>query len=87
MPVSHEIIAVAAIVLFQALVWADLQHRINSMSALSDKITTLTTSVSNLSTAVTTATENSVTPADLAALDDVTTKLDAITASLTPPAQ
>ena len=87
MPLSHELIGLAVLVLFQALVWSDLQHRkTTAMSQLSDKITALDASVANLAAAVTAATANVATPADLAALDAVTQQLDGITASLTAPA-
>lgn len=56
------------------------------MSALSDKIAALQSTVATLSTDVETALGNAATPADLEALDQVNTDLQAVIARLTPPA-
>ena len=56
------------------------------MSALSDKIAAVTQDVATLSADVATALGNAATPADLQALDQAHTDLQAVIASLTPSA-
>lgn len=56
------------------------------MSALSDKIAAAQASLTTLTGDVATAVDNAATPADLQALDQLKTDLDALIASLTPTA-
>lgn len=73
------LIAAALIILLQV-------RGILAMSTLSDKIAAAQASLTTLTGDVATAVDNAATPADLQALDQLKTDLDALIASLTPTA-